>query len=863
MTLADLREYAAAQLVQGHYGPAIELYRRAIESDPGHGEDYWQLGIAYLLVGEEDLSREVWLTGMTETAATEQDIATFLSLLEQAANRCLGDRHFTPARALYQAILELNPNSLPTCLSLATVLTQQGQFDEAIAFLDQAVLLDPTCVTPYLHRGQLHQSLSQWQDAIASFTQLLAMAPHHGEAIHRLADCHIRQGQWQEALLLLAQASERSPEASEIWGDLGRASLQVGQVERGIACLRQMVSQQPQYVQAYCFWVDQQTRENRADSAIQTNAAVLQALGSHHSGSNLPLLLGKLLGRQHQWEAALIPLQQAIQSTATTEAWLELGKVLTALRRYEEAIATYQQALQHDAAAAELHVALGQVLLQTQHIEGAITCGETALNLNPTSPLALMVLGTAYRLKGNWEKVLEYGKQAVQRSPNTSEAQIQMAIADAHQGNQTAAITALATITRLQPALAELTFAILQQLERQNCLDLSVPTLQNVLPVDPPQTYCETTMEWIATRESMGATFHSAPPYRVLNPASILPLKPPRSVTATIHPSFWFGDGVSLPGSFVVTLPAGRQWIDESSDVATLTPDNVLLGDLSADFPILSPGHPAQHPRRHPLLAKAKLPPPTPIQGKVAVLSGLLNDVYFHWMMDVLPRIDLLQRSGIALDEIDHFLVNSHLPFQQESLQRLGIPLSKTLEPRDYPHVQATELIVPSFPASPSWMPFWACCFLRQTFLPRAGMQGGDRFYISRGKTSTRRLINEAELLNCLEPLGFRCVTTEALSISEQATLFSQASLVIAPHGSGLTNLVFCNPGTRVIELFSPHYVYPCYWLISNWLGLDYAYLTGKVPEGYHLHQLFYNDARLEDLWIEVAELRSLLKLWL
>ena len=37
---------------------------------------------------------------------------------------------------------------------------------------------------------------------------------------------------------------------------------------------------------------------------------------------------------------------------------------------------------------------------------------------------------------------------------------------------------------------------------------------------------------------------------------------------------------------------------------------------------------------------------------------------YYHWMLDILPKLGLLERHGISLESIDHFLVRF---FSQES----------------------------------------------------------------------------------------------------------------------------------------------------------------------------------------------------
>ena len=57
----------------------------------------------------------------------------------------------------------------------------------------------------------------------------------------------------------------------------------------------------------------------------------------------------------------------------------------------------------------------------------------------------------------------------------------------------------------------------------------------------------------------------------------------------------------------------------------------------------------------------------------------------------------------------------------------------------------------------------------------------------------------------------------------EQMAYFYNASIVISPHGAGLTNILFCKPNTRIIEIASSamnslqHFQH-----IANTMSLDY-----------------------------------------
>ena len=373
-----------------------------------------------------------------------------------------------------------------------------------------------------------------------------------------------------------------------------------------------------------------------------------------------------------------------------------------------------------------------------------------------------------------------------------------------------------------------------------------------------PNGYHMTTQEWAESCQVKTDNYFPVYPENCLN------LKPPHTKDEYINYSYRFGEQVTLPESFVTIIPEGRFWLSqEEASSAVITPDGKILGDLSPETPFLSPGHPDNHPSKHSIFDLPYLSPPEYINGTVAVLTGVLNNIYFHWMFDILPRFSLLNctEANLDLNTIDYFLVINNLPFQQESLEKLGIASSKIISVDRHKHIQVKELIVPSFPGTVAWMPQWTCDFLRKMFLPEnySNLEQNKLIYISRQKSGVRRLINEEEIISILDKHGFIVVNLETMSIDEQALLLSQAKVVISPHGSGLTNLVFCREGTKVIEIFSPYYVYPCYWLVSNLVGLEYYYITGENPEGFFLHQLFYPSSREDDIWLNPQRLLEFL----
>lgn len=73
------------------------------------------------------------------------------------------------------------------------------------------------------------------------------------------------------------------------------------------------------------------------------------------------------------------------------------------------------------------------------------------------------------------------------------------------------------------------------------------------------------------------------------------------------------------------------------------------------------------------------------------------------------------------------------------------------------------------------------------------------KLFVSRDDAPARRLSNAEEIFAILK--GWEYVTLSTMSIQDQIKTFAEASHVISPHGAGLLNTVFCQRGTRVIEI--------------------------------------------------------------
>ncbi|MEX2592748.1 MAG: glycosyltransferase family 61 protein [Anditalea sp.] len=241
---------------------------------------------------------------------------------------------------------------------------------------------------------------------------------------------------------------------------------------------------------------------------------------------------------------------------------------------------------------------------------------------------------------------------------------------------------------------------------------------------------------------------------------------------------------------FIMCLADGRYF---HRDASVLTSERYQLAIVSR--------HPEVSQKEHALFNKIYLPRPKMFRGTGLLLSTPDDDNYYHCLFQIAPKLWQIQKEGYDIRQIDRFFLGlSNSGFQNEIISKLGIPKEKIVNLKQQGYIQVQQLLVtPPYRRPEPWI----CKKLRETFLTNESQEHktAKRLYISRNKASYRKILNETELLKVLEKYDFQMVQTEGMSIQEQANLYNNAEIVMAVHGAALSNIVFCRPHTKVIEL--------------------------------------------------------------
>jgi capsular polysaccharide biosynthesis protein len=221
------------------------------------------------------------------------------------------------------------------------------------------------------------------------------------------------------------------------------------------------------------------------------------------------------------------------------------------------------------------------------------------------------------------------------------------------------------------------------------------------------------------------------------------------------------------------------------------------------------------------------------LSGTVVLLTSHEPSNYGSWLFRALPKVLALQYCGSPPQQI---LAYAHSPAMRQSLVCCGIETERLLAHDVNAIYEIDRLILPCLRNSHAYLdPETRTLFawLRNRFQ----MPGRKRrLYVSRfkhrdGTVGGRVMQNEMELIAELQKLDFEIVQPETLSFEQQVATFASASLVVGPSGSGLFNVAFCHPGTRLIDIESePHWIHAHLCLFSS-CELEFGIFLGKVDD--------------------------------
>jgi len=271
------------------------------------------------------------IAAMAELAA---ELERALALLQSG--------HLAAAAALYENILEREPDHGGALHLLGVVALQRGDPHRAVQLISRAIEREPADALMQFNLACAFQTSGARDAALAHYDRAIALKVDFAAAYVNRGVLLTEMGSWDEAVSCYTQAIALDPGLAEAHCNLGHALRQLGRLELALESYDAAIAQNSAFAEAFSGRGDVERALNQPAASLASCQRAIELkpdfAAAHSNRGNALRDLGQL-------DAALASYEMAISLDPTlAPAYVNRGAVLASLGHYERAIASYEQA---------------------------------------------------------------------------------------------------------------------------------------------------------------------------------------------------------------------------------------------------------------------------------------------------------------------------------------------------------------------------------------------------------------------------------------------------------------------------------------------------------------------------------------
>ena len=243
---------------QGNYQDAISAYEQAIEL--GISNPYWtyqNLGDALTKLDRTDEAQVIYqkahktksnANGLT-TNIPQANVAdeSWLDLHNQG-DECFKQKKWEDAIAFYQQAVKLNPDYFWSCYNFGRALSNLQRWERAVTHYQKAIDLQPSeqvLIDVLQELGGLFEKLGEYDQAISIYYRLTDLNPNSPWAFRGLGNVLLKQNKLDQAVLSYQKSLELKPDEYHTYEMLGLTLEQQEKYDAAIAAYCQVLELEP------------------------------------------------------------------------------------------------------------------------------------------------------------------------------------------------------------------------------------------------------------------------------------------------------------------------------------------------------------------------------------------------------------------------------------------------------------------------------------------------------------------------------------------------------------------------------------------------------------------------------------------
>jgi choline-sulfatase len=286
-------------------------------------------------------------------------------------------------------------------LKQAGTLSIEGQVDEAIVTVKQALARDPAIVEGYMMLGNLYKKTKRPREAIDAYRAALALDNEHQNALFSLALAYKDEGRLDEARVGFERARELDPRNGKVLWQLADLWMRKGDSQRAEAIITDALERKVDEHRLLLKLGESRIEAKRFDEAERALKAALEK----KPGLALAQFdLGLAYEGQGQIDKAIESYEAELSTNPKAyRAAFNAAKLLQKTGRAAEAVAHFRKVVEIEPTFGTGQLYLAQALLDAGDLGGAEQWARAGLTNRPEprmAPLGHYVLADVYERQG-------------------------------------------------------------------------------------------------------------------------------------------------------------------------------------------------------------------------------------------------------------------------------------------------------------------------------------------------------------------------------------------------------------------------------------------------------------------------------
>ena len=451
----------------GEVTEAIELLNYAIEINPNYGEAYYERGIAYAKIDNNEQAsldyekaldyvyENYIITDITHRQAeilyqlgykknTETKYQEAIVDLEQViqfnhnfidAYEQLAIAHFClnlwdKAIELYTKVIEFKPYYIYGYNNRGSAWLNLDNYQKAIEDYNQAIELGANDNYPYYRRGLCHYYLKNYEVAINDFTKMFETKPDDEDAYRLRGLCHYYLKNYQQAIEDFTKEIEVANDRDKInaYFRRGNAYLDSDRFPESLQDYIYVIEKKPDHYQSYRNIGVANYHLKEYELAIKAfdKAITLNSDGEKTWYYDIYLRKGNTFLDWEKYQEAIdtygiiieLDSVESLKTVSVTQAYGNRGLAYYSLKDYQKAIPDLTEALKLDEQYTDAYWNRGNAYLYLKDYQKAIVDYKKVIELVPEFPPVFVQQGYAYQRLCNYQEALQSYEAALNLKPD-------------------------------------------------------------------------------------------------------------------------------------------------------------------------------------------------------------------------------------------------------------------------------------------------------------------------------------------------------------------------------------------------------------------------------------------------------------